>query len=154
MTVLGRTNHAFFFDGVSDSIIIPQGRHTKLGDLTPDGKTMSTLLSSNPSGSQTSTLTSGLFGNQFCIEAWVQPDCGGVIVQKDNQFSLSIGNVDTPGPAVFTITLDRPTGIEVVRLSTAVEEANGYDGTVYPPSTFGGPVALSLLHVPCSLGNW
>ena len=138
MTVLGRANHAFFFDGVSDSIIIPQGRHTKLGDLTPDGKTMSTLLSSNPSGSQTSTLTSGLFGNQFCIEAWVQPDCGGVIVQKDNQFSLSIGNVDTPGPAVFTITLDRPTGIEVVRLSTAVEEANGYDGTVYPPSTFGG----------------
>ncbi len=139
MAVLGRTNHAFLFDGVSDSIIIPQGRHTKLGDLTPDGKTMSTLLSSNPSGSQTSTLTSGLFGNQFCIEAWVQPDCGGVIVQKENQFSLSIGNVDTPGPAVFTVTLSRPTGVEVVRLSTAVEEDNGYDGTVYPPSTFGGP---------------
>ena len=33
-----QSNHALFFDGVSDSIIIPQGLHSKLGanDTTGD----------------------------------------------------------------------------------------------------------------------
>jgi len=31
MVAIGRSSHAFFFDGVSDSVIIPQGRFTKTG---------------------------------------------------------------------------------------------------------------------------
>ena len=31
MVAIGRTSHAFFFDGVTDSIIVPQGRFTSVG---------------------------------------------------------------------------------------------------------------------------
>ena len=37
MPVLGRSNHAFFFDGVSDSIVVPQGSMSRLGIDTSDG---------------------------------------------------------------------------------------------------------------------
>ena len=31
MVAIGRTSNAFFFDGVSDSILIPQGNFTSVG---------------------------------------------------------------------------------------------------------------------------
>ena len=31
MVAIGRSSHAFFFDGVSDSVIIPQGEFTSTG---------------------------------------------------------------------------------------------------------------------------
>ena len=37
MVAIGRSSHAFFFDGVSDSVIIPQGRFTKTGVKDADG---------------------------------------------------------------------------------------------------------------------
>ena len=37
MAVIGRRNHALAFNGVNDSIIIPQGRMTRLGQATTEG---------------------------------------------------------------------------------------------------------------------
>jgi hypothetical protein len=139
MPIIATSSHGLLFDGVSDSVVVPQGRNTKLGDTTPDGNTASTFLASNPKGSQTSTVLSNRFNSSLTIEAWVMPDCGGTIIEKENQFSLKIGTVDTPGPCVFQIHLERPNGKQVVKLSTAESETNGYDGMVYPPPDFGGP---------------
>jgi len=48
MVAIGRSSHAFFFDGVSESIIIPQGRFTKLGDESSLGTT-DTITKKTPS---------------------------------------------------------------------------------------------------------
>ena len=139
MTIITENSYAFLFDGVNDSIIVPQGRNTDLGDTTAEGHTASTFLSSNPKGSQAFTHLSGKGARKtMAIEAWVIPDNGGVVVSKEGQFSLSIGTPDTPGPCVFSVSLTRPESIEEVRIATALPETNGYDGTVYPPPDFGG----------------
>ena len=139
MTIITENSYAFLFDGVNDSIIVPQGINTDLGDTTAEGHTASTFLSSNPKGSQAFTHLSGKGARKtMAIEAWVIPDNGGVVVSKEGQFSLSIGTPDTPGPCVFSVSLTRPESIEEVRIATALPETNGYDGTVYPPPDFGG----------------
>ena len=52
----------------------------------------------------------------------------------------SLGNVDTPGPAVFNLNLldTEKNEIETIQLTTAYLTSNGYDGTIFPPSTFTG----------------
>jgi len=130
MPVISTTNHAFFFDGVTDSIIIPQGNSST--DNTSRG-----LFNSNPNSGSDNILS---LTDEITIEAWVVPDCGGVIVEKENCFSLSLGNVDTPGPAVFNLNLldTEKNEIETIQLTTAYLTSNGYDGTIFPPSTFTG----------------
>ena len=139
MVVITENSYAFLFDGVNDSIIVPQGSNTDLGDTTAEGHTASTFLSSNPKGSQTFThLSAKNKRKTMAIEAWIIPDNGGVFVSKEGQFSLKIGTPDTPGPCVFSVLLSRTESIEEIKLSTALPETNGYDGTVYPPPDFGG----------------
>ena len=70
MPVISTTNHAFFFDGVTDSIIIPQGNSST--DNTSRG-----LFNSNPNSGSDNILS---LTDEITIEAWVVPDCGGVIV--------------------------------------------------------------------------
>ena len=138
MTAIGQSNHAFFFDGVSDSIIVPEGAFTSVGGKTPEGgNDVRKILSSQTSDTFTATTTSY---ETLTIEAWVMPDCGGTIIEKDNQFRLSLGNVDTPGPATFTVQMDGDVRTETHEVSTATEVAAGnrYEGTVYPISEFGG----------------
>lgn len=135
MTAIGDSNHAFFFDGVSDSIIVPQGNFTDLGHKRPEGGHDSRRIlgkvthGDTPEESERST---------FVVESWVVPDCGGTIIEREGQFKLSIGDVDTPGPAKFTIHLRYEGKVQKYTLSTASTEENNYDGTVYPPSTLGG----------------
>ena len=130
MPVISNINHAFLFDGVTDSIIIPQGNSST--DNTSRG-----LFNSNPNSGSDETLN---VTNQVTIEAWVVPDCGGVIIEKEGVFSLSLGNVDTPGPATFSLILSNASDnqVELINLTTAKNTTNGYDGTIFPPSTFGG----------------
>ena len=138
MTAIGKSNHAFFFDGVSDSIIVPEGSFTSVGKRNAEGgNDVRKILSNQTSDSFGATTSSP---NGLTIEAWVMPDCGGTIIEKDNQFRLSLGNVDTPGPATFTVQMEGNARIETHEISTATEVAAGnrYEGTVYPNSEFGG----------------
>ena len=139
MTAIGKTNHAFFFDGVSDSILIPEGAFSAIGKKTSEGGSdVSRMLSDKNSDPSRSVI--GANYPFMTFEAWVMPDCGGTIMEKEGQFKLSIGNVDTPGPAKFRVTLHNNGIRESHEISTAneVSAGNRYDGTVFPRSTFGG----------------
>jgi len=139
MPILGRSNHAFLFDGVSDSIVVPQGTMSRLGKQTSDGiKSKVNILGEKQHIEGEGTL-SGVLSTQICIEAWVIPDCGGVVVEKEDQFKLSLGEVDTPGPATFEVFLNTDAGQEHHFLSTGTKvSGRGYEGVVYPASDFGG----------------
>ena len=135
MTAIGDSNHAFFFDGVSDSIVIPQGSFTSLGHKKPEGGfDARTLVGRSPSGDPYGGEKEG----HLVVEAWVVPDCGGIVAHRQGQFTLSIGDVDTPGPAKFSVNLVLDGIPQTYVVSTANAEENNYDGTVYPPSDFGG----------------
>ena len=135
MTAIGDSNHAFFFDGVSDSIIVPQGNFTDLGHKRPEGgHDARRILGKVTHGDALEEREH----STFVVESWVVPDCGGTIIEREGQFKLSIGDVDTPGPATFTIHLRYEGKVQKYTLTTASTETNNYDGTVYPPSTLGG----------------
>lgn len=145
MVAIGRSSHAFFFDGVSESIIVPQGRFTKLGDNASVGttntktkKTPSDILSKTGYGKDETTKINSRFDNQFTVEAWVVPDCGGVIVERQGQFLLELGTVDTPGPAKFTVFLDTTDGTKKFTLTTASNATTRWSGVVYPEQDYGG----------------
>jgi len=139
MPIMLQSNHALFFDGVSDGVIIPQGVFSKLGRDTADGdRSASDIISTSSQGARVASAISDALGGQIAIEAWVTPDCGGVVLSKDKQFQLSIGSVDTPGPAVFEVNIISEGGVRKVILSTATTLTTGYDGTVYPSTTYGG----------------
>ena len=131
MVGIGRTSNAFFFDGVSDSILLPQGNFTSVGPARD-------ILGKTGSGSDEFTAINSFMDGGFAIEAWVVPDCGGVIAHRDEQFTLEFGTVDTPGPAKFTVFIQTPSGTEVVVLSTAKLTSTRWDGVVYPPQEVGG----------------
>ena len=139
MPIMLQSNHALFFDGVSDSIIIPQGLHSKLGaDDTAGDRSASDIVSESSQGSRGASMIGNALPQELAIEAWVTPDCGGVVVSKDGQFSLSVGNVDTPGPAIFHINVHTPSGLESIILQTATKASNRFNGTVYPSVTHDG----------------
>ena len=142
MVAIGRSSHAFFFDGVSDSIIIPQGRFTKLGDTTSVGtnqniRNPSEILSKTGKGKDETTLINSRIDDAFAIEAWVVPDCGGVIAEREGQFKLEMGTVDTPGPAKFTVHLDTKNGTKVYTLTTATALNTRWKGIVFPEQEAG-----------------
>lgn len=139
MTAIGKTNHAFFFDGVSDSILIPEGAFKAVGKKNPEGGSdVSRMLSDRNSDPSKSVISANYPFMTF--EAWVMPDCGGTVIEKEGQFKLTVGSVDTPGPAKFRVTLNNQGIRERHEISTAdeVSAGNRYDGTVFPRSTFGG----------------
>ena len=139
MVAIGRSSHAFFFDGVSDSIIIPQGRFTDVGQDTPEGvKISQPILGKTPHSTGDYTTVNRKQDGSFSIEAWIIPDCGGIVAHREGQFTLSVGDVDTPGPAKFTVVVEGETGKEGLVLSTAIEVVGRYEGTVYPTQEVGG----------------
>ena len=142
MTVIGKSSYAYFFDGVTDSIIIPQGTFSDTGQELPDGtKTPADMLSEKKQFNntlQTKSINSKR-NNYIGIEAWVMPDCGGVIASCDGQFKLELGTVDTPGPATFTVHLHKEGGEKiVVTTTTALDKTTRWDGIVYPSQEVGG----------------
>jgi len=140
MPIMLQSNHALFFDGVSDSVIIPQGSFSRLGrDYDSSNKSSSDIIATSSQGNSGKGAISDVFGKGLAIEAWVVPDCGGVILSKDGQFRLSIGSVDTPGPVEFEVNIQAPaTGKMKVFARTALPETNNFNGHVYPVTTFGG----------------
>ncbi len=106
MPIMLQSNHALFFDGVSDSVIIPQGNFSRVGEdydkETDITRRSSASIVSHATGRG---MVADLLGDGLAIEAWVVPDCGGVILMKEGQFRLSMGTVDTPGPVEFEANL-------------------------------------------------
>ena len=137
MSVLSRSNHAFFFDGVSDSVIVPDGQFI-LGKRDSLGNTSVREFLDDNNPDPEFSITSGLYSNELTIEAWLMPDCGGTVVEKAGQFKLTVGNVDTPGPATFGIYLNNGSDDEYHEISTGSKTTTRYEGTVYPASDFGG----------------
>jgi hypothetical protein len=135
MVAIGRSSHAFFFDGVSDSVIIPQGRFTKTGVKDADGNK---LMTKTLQGSGDIVSINDKTTADFVIEAWVVPDCGGVIAHREGQFTLEMGTVDTPGPAVFSVNVESIAGPSYFRLATAYDASTRWDGIVYPQQEHGG----------------
>ena len=139
MPIMLQSNHALLFDGVSDGVIIPQGVFSKLGrDNSAGERSASDIISESSQGARVNSVISDGLGKEIAIEAWVTPDCGGVVLEKSSQFSLKVGDVDTPGPASFEVNLQTDIGFRKVIVSTATQISNGYDGTVYPSTTYNG----------------
>ena len=140
MPVISRKNHAMFFNGVTDSIVVPEGPFSKLGEKTTQGTydVRGILSPDAPLSYRGQSATSGVYNGYLTIEAWVMPDCGGTIIEKQGQFALSLGNIYTPGPAVFTAHLTGESGDTTVILTTANEKSNRYEGTVYPHIEYQG----------------
>lgn len=134
MVAIGRTSHAFFFDGVSDSIIIPQSRFASTGVHRGSVKTPITALGEQELNA---TIASTEFSD-FSIEAWVIPDCGGIVVEREGQFRITFGTVDTAGPAIFELMMQTPTGDKSLFIKSATESTTRYDGIVFPTQEFGG----------------
>ena len=121
MAVIGQTSHALFFNGVSDSVVCPQGDFTQTGHKR--------VLGGNEARSSAPVLQDGdshRFAQgknqsltRFTIEAWVSPDCGGVIASKDGLFELRMGSVDAPAPASFSVTFSNG-------VSSIARSANNY----------------------------
>ena len=107
MGVIGKTSHALFFNGVSDSVVCPQGNFVKTGHKRE--------LNGSVARSSAPVLQDGdshRFANannqsleSFTVEAWVSPDCGGIIESKAGLFELRMGTVDAPGVASFKVEL-------------------------------------------------
>ena len=135
MTLIGKSSNALFFNGVSDGVLIPQAPFAKTGKQTALGKSYDPTL-----GGQTQNINTKISkaSKSFSVEAWVVPDCGGVIASKEGVFELRIGDVSTPGPAQFTVhTFDEDVGEQSVTATTAAPVIvsrvhNGWDGVVYP----------------------
>ena len=139
MPIMLQSNHALFFDGVSDGVIIPQGMFSRLGrDNSAGERSASDIIGESSQGAREASLISDAIPGEIAIEAWVTPDCGGIVLSKSEQFQLRIGSIDTPGPAVFEVNVVNSVGIRKIVLSTASDASTGYDGTVYPSTTFGG----------------
>ena len=137
MSVLSRTNHAYFLDGVSDSIIVPDTTFLVAKKNSQGNDSVMHLLSEDNDDPELS-VTSGIYSREIAIEAWVMPDCGGTVIEKSGQFKLTVGSVDTPGPATFGVYLNNSGRTEYHEISTASKTSTGYEGTVYPASDFGG----------------
>lgn len=135
MVAIGRSSHAYFFDGVSDSIIIPQGRFRKTGTGNPQGNNVSINVLE---GSDDETNINGKNDNVFIIETFVIPDCGGIIASRDNQFTLEMGTVDTPGPAKFSLATESSLGQSFITVTTAYDKSTRWDGIVFPQQDSGG----------------
>ena len=140
MTVISRKNNGFFFNGITDSIIVPEGDFSELGHRTTRGTDdVRVILSENaPLSTRDSVATSGIYNKYLTIEAWVMPDCGGTIIEKEGQYKLSLGHVDTPGPASFEVYMEGEGGEEYHYLTTATKDTDRYEGTVYPHIEYQG----------------
>ena len=134
MSVLGKTSHGLFFNGVTDSIICPSSIDSSSSVKVSSSSRSSGNLVGPTNDSQTNKNVLGHTLDSFSIEAWVLPDCGGVVASKDGLFELSIGSVGAPAPASFSVTVQSDAG-KPTTLTASSANANissGYTGVIYP----------------------
>ena len=120
MAVITQTSHAMFFNGVSDSVVCPQGDFTKTGhkrELYGSVARSSAPVLQDGDGHRFANFNNQTL-EQFTVEAWVSPDCGGVIASKEGLFELRMGTVNAPGVASFKVQL--------TNISAIAASANNY----------------------------
>ena len=132
--LLGQNTHAFLFDGVSDSIIIPYSGFHREGVPDKDGSSSSGTINTNSPSSRKSALSPPA---NLGIDAFVIPDCGGIIASQEGRFKLEMGSVDTPGPAIFTVFGKTNSGPVAYTITTAQlnSDETRYVGHTYPEHT-------------------
>lgn len=136
MTVIGKTSNALFFNGISDGIVVPSSAFANTGTTGSTGRSYGAAIGESQTNSD--HVSSAKVSKAFTIEAWVIPDCGGVIASKKDVFELRIGSIGTPGPAQFTVEIhDDESGRQSISVSSASPHINGgvhngWDGIVYP----------------------
>ena len=141
MTVIGKTSNALFFNGVSDGVVVPSSAFANTGTSGSTGRSYGAAIGDSQTNSD--HVSSAKVSKAFTIEAWVIPDCGGIIASKKGLFELRIGDVGTPGPAQFTVEVhDNETGRKSVSVSSASPYVTGgvhkgWDGIVYPTHANG-----------------
>lgn len=136
MTVIGRSTHALFFNGVSDGVVVPQAAFDKTGlevNVGSDTARSSMSVTTEGNRARSSERDIGRVANSFSVEAWVSPDCGGVIAVKDDLFELRMGSVGAPAIASFTVNVSTAGG---VKRSVQAMSGEGATGLLYP--TNGG----------------
>ena len=138
MTVIARTNNAFFFDGVSDSVVVPSGPFSDIGRKNLNSQHDARDFLGGSTKDTTFSIDSGKYNNNICVEAWVMPDFGGIVAEKENQFKLEVGSVHEPAPITFTVTLQKGSDTEDHTISTAHFDGTRFIGTTYPLSTLNG----------------
>jgi len=139
MTVIGKSSHALFFNGVSDSVVCPLADFTSSSlevpvTATETARSSFPILGDRDELSSDFNVISQLF-NSFSIEAWVLPDCGGVVVSKKGLFELKIGTPGAPGPISFTLHADSDDGVPRTYVANSAEQdldASTYKGIIYP----------------------
>ena len=122
MTLMVDPGYALKFNGISDSVLVPPTKVSLQSEV----------------GSNRSKLPKSL--SSFTIEAWVIPDAGGVIIEYENLFRLSVGSPSSPAPATFECRLQKKgSGVaNVYNISSAqpVYDPNGdvayWDGILFP----------------------
>ena len=83
MSVLGKTSHGLFFNGVTDSIICPSSIDSSSSVKVSSSSRSSGNLVGPTNDSQTNKNVLGHTLDSFSIEAWVLPDCGGAVAAKE-----------------------------------------------------------------------
>ena len=105
MAVIGLSSHALFFNGVSDSVVCPQGDFTKTGIKRVlngvEARSSAPILQDDDGHRFANPNNQSL--NNFTVEAWVSPDCGGVIASKAGLFELRMGDINGPDAASFKV---------------------------------------------------
>lgn len=136
MTVIGKTTHSLFFNGVSDSIVCPMHEFTstgvKLSVGAEDARSSRPLVGERgEEKSYHSPRTSMV--SSFSVEAWIRPDCGGVVASKEGLFKLTVGSVGSPGPAAFTVaTRTRKGDVRTYTARSAQKVSGSFSGIIYP----------------------
>ena len=147
MTLIGKTNHAFAFDGLSDSIIVPQGYFSEIGDKNVDSEYDIRGLLNDKGKGGIHSITSGLYSNDIAIEAWLIPDSGGTVVEKRGQFSLKVGKIHESAPIEFSIHLLNESQEEYHTISTGKHNGTKYVGAIYPTIETGGILSTNTTNL-------
>ena len=138
MSLIGKTNHAFFFDGVSDGIVVPQGYFSSIGNKNIDSEYDVRDILSHKAKGGVHSVTSGLYSDNIAIEAWLIPDYGGTVVEKYGQFCLKVGEIHKAAPVEFQVSLLNGSKVEKHTISTGEYNGTKYVGAVYPTTETSG----------------
>jgi hypothetical protein len=133
MTTVGKTSKALYLNGINENVVCSfkdfKSTGLKIGDVARSSRPL--LGENDADGRSTSDILHG-----FVVEAWVRPDCGGVIASKTGLFTLRIGSPKEPAGASFYVTSQDDTGKRYTNsVSTATKTSSTYDGLTFPTNT-------------------
>ena len=122
MAVIIDPGYALAFNGVTDGVLVPPNQNIVHGTDAGDYKNLPQLLDS------------------FTLEAWIMPDCGGIVYEYENIMRLSVGSPSSPAPATFEVYLENEAAgtksIHSIGSAKPVNKINGgfgyWDGVLFP----------------------